>query len=226
MKNIILSSIASVTLLTAIAPTSIVALANEEGSERITSSESNKFILNEELKNKADPYIQIVNNEFVLVDKGRDILSDNEIDIVEHFLFEHNQMVSEAMIHNEAPLVQQGNEFIQTAEDTSPSGMSTMNLSSGGVSLNYTWWGLQIQFSHNAVKELHSYLELGGLIGGAAGGTIKSFLAKKGLTIAAKWLGPVSLAGGVILWGMNKIDNGNGVNLNCILYVPATITAR
>lgn len=37
MKNIILSSIASVTLLTAIAPTSIVALANEEGSERITS---------------------------------------------------------------------------------------------------------------------------------------------------------------------------------------------
>lgn len=88
--------------------------------------------------------------------------------------------------------------------------------SKGGITLDYTWWGLQIQFSNNAVKELSSYLELSGAIGGASL-KLSSFLAKKGLVVASKWLGPVAIAGNVILWGMKKINKGRGVNLNCVL---------
>lgn len=228
MKKIVIGSLVATTLLGTIAPTTAV-LANERLDSVEKSTEVyTDFHLDEDLKNKVDPYISIENNKFVLEEEGISFLTPDEIEVVEHYLFKNNQMLVEIVNSNTQPLVQEGNEFIQTSNSpVNNSGIALMSVSSGGVSLKYTWWGLQIQFSHNAVKELDSYvLGLGGITGALAKDTIASFLAKKGLTVASKWLGPIGLAGGVVVWGMSKIDKGNGVNLNCILYVPATLTAR
>jgi hypothetical protein len=93
------------------------------------------------------------------------------------------------------------------------------------VNITYTCWGCQIYFSHQAVSGFNDYITLYGVGSGLAGKYIGDFLVEHGIQIASEWLGPISAAGSEILWAMSKVDNGNGVYLNCILYVPCTITA-
>ena len=192
MKKVILSSLIATTLFTTIAPTTVALASENDSSGSVTLAEEQVTILNEELKNKVNPYIHIENDKFILSEDGAALLSSDEIEIINNYLLESNQMVAEA-ITSDNELIQQGNQFTQTA-DTQSSGSEIMLMSStskGGITLKYTWWGLQIQFSHKAVTELSSYLELSGAVGGASN-TIKKFLAKKGLTVAAKWLGRAS----------------------------------
>lgn len=227
MKKLLISSLVATTLLSTLVPTATVFASENEENGSTTLVEEQQSYLTDELKNKAEAYISIENDKFVLSEDGLAALTTDEANIVNDYLLQSNQMVAEAMATNDIELVQQGNEFVQSSNDQGGEFQVMKAASKGGVTLNYTSWGLQIQFSHKAVKELDSYgLGLGGLGGSAAKTRMQSFLAKKGLSVAAKWLGPVGLASGAVIWGMSKIDKGRGVNLNCILYVPATITAR
>jgi hypothetical protein len=227
MKKLIISSLVATTLIATIVPTTAV-FAKESNDDRSTILvEKQQSYLTNELKNKADAYISIENGIFILSEDGLAALTNDEVAIVNNYLLQSNQMVAEAIATNDNELVQQGNEFVQYSNEQGKNFQLMRASSKGGVTLNYTAWGLQIQFSHNAVKELDSYvLGLGGITGALAKNKMQAFLAKKGLSVASKWLGPVGLASAAVVWGMSKIDKGRGVNLNCILYVPATITAR
>lgn len=95
--------------------------------------------------------------------------------------------------------------------------MSVASVSSSSyMSVRYTWWGAQIYFSHRAINDFKDYMYLGGTVGG--------FLAKAGKSVASGYLSSIALVGGTLVWSMTKVDEGRGVYLNCVLYVPATFT--
>lgn len=86
--------------------------------------------------------------------------------------------------------------------------------------VKYTWWGAQVYFSHQAVIDVNDYL-----VGGGTAAGIGTIIGNAGIKLASGYLGAIALAGTPLFWAMSKMDKGNGMYLNCVLYVPATMTA-
>jgi hypothetical protein len=219
LKNLVIPAIALALVVSPFtSPVSTFAAEKSVSPESTDISQVKQQGINDELKAKVDPYVSIKNGKFVIDKTVFNVLTNEEKIEVENLVAESNQLVS-----TEKGISQIGNHFVQTASQ-STQGKFFARSSSFYINANYTWWGLQYQFSHKAVKDLSSFAGLAGNL--SAGKTLQEFLIKHGLTVAGKWMGPISLYGTVIFWAMGQVDKGNGVNLNCVLYVPATITAR
>ncbi|MFB1083080.1 cell surface protein [Jeotgalibacillus sp. JSM ZJ347] len=176
--------------------------------------------------NLADKYITVTNNKFVITDSEelKNEIGEKEFNIVENLVKENNELLKENWNPN---IVKQGNKFTESVQNEA-SGQFTVQAvnASQYIDVDYTWWGMQVYFSSSAITDLNDFLAINGIVGGlGAADGIKSFLAKNGYKVTSKALGPVALFSGGVSWAMSKVDKGNGVNLNCVLYVPATITA-
>ncbi|MCO7125816.1 cell surface protein [Sporolactobacillus shoreicorticis] len=178
--------------------------------------------ISSELIQKANPFITIVDGKFNLNKNASSVLTQNEISEVTKLISENNKLIPTKNT------IQKENTFIQTVSESTSNSQGKFTAlakkSSFYINIVYTWWGAQLQFSHKAVNDLYDFSSISGTVG--VGTTLKKFLKKKGLTLASKWLGPISLYGTLVFWAMHRVDKGKGVNLNCVLYVPATITAR
>lgn len=204
----------------------IDAKANSNTSTQDISIETNNP-LSSTLIEKANNYIKIENNEFVLDEKALNVLTEKEHYQVKKSIEENNEIIKTLLSEKNEEninLTQNGNQFKQTVYENRNTVMRAINKKSY-VDIDYTWWGAKIYFSHRAINDLNDYLAVSGFVGslGASKG-IGKFLAKNGIKVSAKFLGPISLFGGAISWSMSKVDKGKGVYLNCVLYVPATIT--
>lgn len=169
-----------------------------------------------------DPYVSLEDNEFVLSSEGEELLTGEEKAAVEKLIQENNYLLED--IDTDVSTYIDGNTLVQETYEPASDGIM-LKASKKYISIKYTWWGAQIYFSSRAVTDLNDYFWLSGTVGGlGASKKFGQFLAKKGLGLAGRFLGPISLYGAGIAWGMSKQDKGKGVNLNCVLYVPATIT--
>ena len=227
-KNIIMS-----TLITSLVTTSLFSapvFAAESNSTTSTSkkvetsslSKSNK--ISQALINKATPYITVKDNKYSLSKEGYSTLNSNEIKIVLDCINNNNATLKD--VSKTTTLNKRGNTFVQSihkkANSSSTMFDTSLAASSEYIHITYTWWGAQIYFSHQSIADLNDFFTIEG-IGEAAG--LSKFLASNGLKLASKYLGPVSLYGTGVAWCMSKVDKGDGVYLNCVLYVPCTITA-
>lgn len=224
---LISSSLIAALSMSSLTP-AIDAKANSNSSTQENIDIETNTTLSSTLIEKANSYIKIENNKFVLDEKALNVLTEKEHYQVKKSIEENNEIIKSLFIENNEEninLIQNGNQFKQTVYENRNTVMRAINKKSY-VDIDYTWWGAKIYFSHKAVNDLNDYLAVGGFVGslGASKG-IGKFLSKNGIKVSAKFLGPISLFGGAVAWSMSKVDKGKGVYLNCVLYVPATITA-
>ncbi|SDB84142.1 hypothetical protein SAMN05421734_101390 [Pelagirhabdus alkalitolerans] len=195
-------------------------------SAEINESNPTESELSQETISLADNYITVTNNQFVIDngDKLENEIGEKEFNIVKNLVKENNQLLKENWSNN---IEKKGDKFTESVQNKQSGQFTTQAVdTSKYIDIDYTWWGMQIYFSSSAVTHLNDYLAIQGFVGGlGAANGIQSFLARNGLRVTSKALGPVALYSGAISWAMGKVDNGNGVKLNCVLYVPATITA-
>lgn len=234
LKKILLSTISTITIMQAIAP-GITASANELNQNQPVISDNTQELhetinLDEKIIEKADPYITVENGKFVLNQEANEILTETEIDIVENSISENNKSVFELKSDPKLTVSTKGNKFEASPKNIQePGTIGTMAVQyqAGGITFVATWWGMQIQFTHNAVEDFTKYFGLGSIGYGASETALKNWFIKKGFSTAiTKWMGPLALFGDALAWSMGVKDKGNGVNVNCILYVPATVTTR
>ncbi|AGR12620.1 GW domain-containing glycosaminoglycan-binding protein [Listeria monocytogenes] len=179
-------------------------------------------IIPEELIDKVNDYVTIENNEFVLSNKAEDVLTSEEFVEVEGQIDQTNAEIEADETLSETHI--EGNIIVQEIYEDEPNQLLKAS-KKAYIKAKYTWWGMQIQFSHKAVVDFNDFYWGAGTIGGlGANKRMGKFLAKKGIKIASRYAVCLSLFGGGLAWGMGKKDKGKGVNLNCVLYVPATIT--
>ncbi|KPZ31081.1 cell surface protein [Listeria monocytogenes] len=179
-------------------------------------------IIPEELIDKVNDYVTIENNEFVLSNKAEDVLTSEEFVEVEGQIDQTNAEIEADETLSETHI--EGNIIVQEIYEDEPNQLLKAS-KKAYIKAKYTWWGMQIQFSHKAVVDFNDFYWGAGTIGGlGANKRMGKFLAKKGIKIASRYAVCLSLFGGGLAWGSGKKDKGKGVNLNCVLYVPATIT--
>lgn len=217
-------------------PTLTANASNIQPSNQETVQASNqKNKIDQELIKKASPYIKLNDYKFSLSSEGKEKLSKVEKEIVLDQLNIMNselKKVKQAKNTNQDPnlFTLQKTDSVkvsvyenQNTENTH--GFLMLYSTSSYIDVDYKWWGAQVYFSSRAINDLNDYFSVAGIASGfGAGEALGKFLAKKGVGLAAKFLGPISLFGGAVGWAMSKVDKGNGVCLNCVLYVPATIT--
>lgn len=179
--------------------------------QTVTNETKQNSSLSQELIDKATPLVKTTENEFYLSDEGYSVLDSKEIEIVLNCIKNANETLNKNFETDD--LAQKESSFV-------PLRATMMRAASGYMNIEYTWWGAQIYFSHKAVTDVNDLLVIGGTVGG-----ITAFIEKAGIKLAGGYLSAIALAGTPLFWAMSKIDKGNGVYLNCILYVPATITA-
>lgn len=185
-----------------------------------TISTTSVTTIDQSLINKATPFIETTDNGFCLSQKGYSNLTSDEVNIVLNYINNSNAALKEAA--KTGKLTKDGDKFIQSIDKSSTSSKAmkststVKSTSSRYVDLTYTWWGLQIYFSSSAISDLKDWVFIGGSVSG--------FLVKVGKTVASGYLSSITLVGGTLAFAMAKVDRGNGVYLNCILYVPATLS--
>lgn len=214
IKNIALA----MTLATAasVSAPSLVSAKSVDNPNKVNveTKDAKNSQLSQELIEKASPFVKTTETGFYISEEGYSYLNSDEIKVVSSYIDTTNKNLDE--ISKSMELFRKEDSFVHQrrfARDTS-----------GYVNVQYMWWGAQIYFSHQAVTDLNDYFTLSGLAAGAAGESVGKFLTKHGLNVSTKFLGPISLYGTGVAWAMGKLDEGNGVYLNCILYVPCTIT--
>ena len=172
--------------------------------------------ISQELINKATPFIKTTQNEFYLSKEGYSSLNSNEIKIVSSYIINANAALKD--VAKSGKLIQKDNAFVQSTS-TSNSFLSNRTMSARAsaqyLDITYTWWGCRIYFSSSAISDLKDFLYLGG--------TVSAFLLKAGKTVSSGYLASISLFVGPLDWAMAKLDKGNGVYLNCVMYVPCTL---
>lgn len=165
--------------------------------------------ISQDLINKATPFVKTTQNGFYLSKEGYSSLNSSEIKIVLNYINASNINLKNAFKENN--LTKRENSFVS---------LKSMAASSRGyIGLQHMWWGDQIYLSHQAVTDLNDFL-----MGAGTASGIAAFLAKNGIKLAAGYVSSIALFATPVAWAMSKVDNGNGVYLNCILYVPCTIT--
>lgn len=216
--------ILSTTPLTSVSAETSMDQGNESQEQ---NAETDQEGISSELQDKVDPYISLEDEQFEISDEGLEKLSESEKETVLSSIHEMNEVIKEN--DETGTVTQKGNTLEQEVSggEAKSQSKAQTQAASGAVSVSYKWWGTQIHFSHAAVNALSDYFAISGIAGGlGAQEAVKDFLAKRGLSLTSKALGPIALYGSGISWAMGKVDKGNGVNLNLVLEVPATITAR
>ncbi|WML36639.1 hypothetical protein [Clostridium sp. OS1-26] len=194
----------------------------------IKNNQSLDSKISQDLINKATPFIKTTQSQFYLSEEGYSYLNLTERKIVLDYINNSNMALKDAS--KTGNLNKKGNTFEQSINEPNSSSntraIAVRSMSAQYANVTYTWWGAQIYFSHQAVSDLNDFFTISGITTGAAAASgIGEFLAKQGIKISGKFLGPISLYGTGVAWAMSKVDNGNGVYLDCILYVPCKITA-
>lgn len=219
-KKVIFNGIATALILGFVTP-----VINANAQETPTSQEQQikSPELSQKLIKKVDPMIKLTNGKFNISNKDLKKLNKEEQNKVKNALNIVNENINSSK-NTQTKVDPQNKTISQTVYEKNTSGLRAAPKEY--VYAKYTWWGVAIYFSHKAITNLNDFLYASGTIGSlGANEAVRSFLAKNGLQVASKFLGPVALYGTGIGWGMSKVDKGNGVWLNCVLYVPATITA-
>ncbi|MDQ0149656.1 hypothetical protein ACFO6R_15905 [Eubacterium multiforme] len=187
--------------------------------------------LSQDTISKANPYVKLKNNQFYLSNEAKLNLTENEYNTVKQYINNTNNELKNInkIKNNPNILVYNSKNSIKVSVyeniNKNPNNKFMMLISTSKyIDIEYTWWGAKVFFSHKAVGDLNDAFTIGGLTAGTAGKSIGKFLAKHGVSLSTKFLGPISLYGTAIFWAMSKVDKGRGVFLNCVLYIPATIT--
>ncbi|SDX45666.1 hypothetical protein SAMN05444487_11842 [Marininema mesophilum] len=185
----------------------------------ITASSSENLIKN------ATPYVKLdTKSKKFSVDenKAKKYFSKSDIVKIKKIIEENNKVVSEQK-NNLVPVKDSLELQSKKHDEISMSKKKKKTY----IKISYKWWGMQVYFSHKAVNDLNDYFAIEGFTAGlGAQEGVRKFLLKKGFHVTSKALGPVALFGSGLTWAMGKVDKGKGVYLNCVLYVPATLTAK
>ncbi|WP_163654653.1 cell surface protein [Listeria sp. PSOL-1] len=213
-------------IFTPVAPAvSVLANSNNKVETSNVTEKGEENNLSQKLIDKVDSLIVIKDQLFYISEENLAKLTLKEQKQIRQSIQEVNASIIESL-QSSYITVNSSQKTITTSVSGNPTSLFQTK-KSPYVAVYYKWWGAQIQFSHKAVNDLNDYLAIGGIVGGlGAAKGISKFLAKNGLKLAAKFLGPISLFGSGVAWAMSKVDRGRGVSLNCVMYVPATITAR
>lgn len=196
----------------------------EENETELTpfNSETSDQQLTPSLLENATPYITIENEEFILSEEASSTLTEEEIQLITSVITDTNATLEENDV------VQNGeNSFEMISNQNTPVNgeISIMNVP-GGVNVDFTWWGAQVQFSSQAVRDLGSFAGAANTGAGITADELSQFLTLNGYPIPSVYLTSITALASLTTTGMQSVDQGNGVNLNMILYVPATFTAR
>ena len=225
-KRFLCTLVVAGTLSTILTP-SIYAESQQADMNMHIGEKENK-VKNNELSqafiDKVDPMIEISGDQFTISEQNLKTLSTEEQICVKNTLKEVNSGINSSKNREVQTNVNLRDKVVsQTVYQNDNSGFRSAP--NKYVDINYTWWGASIYFSSKAITNLNDVFSFQSVAAGlGAGVAMEKFLAQNGLKVASKFLGPVALYGAGIGWGMSKVDQGNGVWLNCVLYVPATIT--
>jgi hypothetical protein len=217
MKNIKkISYVLIVALISTMLPANVVQANATENKIQSKIVDTQLPKLTQPLIDKATPFIKTKakQNIFYLTKQGYDSLASAEIEIVLDYIEYTNIAIKNDF---KTDMSNKTNKAKTLNTENTISRTIVASASTSYITSTYTWWGVQIFFSSQAITDL------GYWVGG--GSFVEGFLLRAGITLSSAYLGTIILFGGPLTMMMSYLDKGNGVNLNCVLYIPCTITA-
>jgi len=169
----------------------------------------------EELVSKANQFVYLdhTSEKFKVMKEAASVLTKEELKEVEAIIKDTNKEVSKYR----SDLVIEGNKFgAKITETSSGEFQATSDINrSNNFDWDFTWWGLQVYWSHKFVEKLKSNILLLGAGTAAMNATIAYYLTPPGWVTSF-----VTAVVGIGVWSFISRDKGCGVLLDCYVYVP------
>lgn len=205
MKNKISKNLMILAMLCAMIFSSIT--TNFASAESISQEEQYN-----ELITKATPYVYLdkKTESFKIQKDGKIHLTKEELAEVENIINSSNEQVK--LYRSDLEI--SGNKFIPKTEDNGD--IQTLSINKkNDFDWDFTWWGLQVYWSHAFVETLKKNIVLYGAGTAALNATIAYYISPPGWVTSL-----VAAVAGVGVWAFIQQDKGCGVYLDCYLYVP------
>jgi len=178
----------------------IASFASETSKESLISKAS-EFV-----------YLDAESEKFKVKKEAKDVLTKDELKDVKDIIKNTNSEVTTYR----SDLEISGDKFIAKSDSTNSEDiqMSLINKKKN-FDYDFTWWGLQVYWSHKFVEKLKDNIVLYGSAVAGLNATIAYYASPPGWVTSF-----VTAAAGVGVWAFMKQDKGCGVYLDCYLYVP------
>ncbi|AXI08272.1 hypothetical protein CUC15_04680 [Oceanobacillus zhaokaii] len=202
------SSVKKKTILLAMVFSMLVSLFLPSLSSASTSlTEESK----QALIKKATPYVYLdaETEKFTVKKEAADALTEKELKEVKEIVKLNNAEVQK----HRSDLQIEGDKFVPKAESGVIEGSAIDKKKN--FDWDFTWWGLQVYWSHKFVEKLKDNLALYGGGVAALNATIAYFASPPGWVTSF-----VAAVAGIGVWAFIQQDKGCGVYLDCYLYVP------
>ncbi|TPG70371.1 hypothetical protein EEL31_18980 [Brevibacillus laterosporus] len=205
----------SLAMLSSVTPA--FAYNSSHSSSNVQSQElSEKQTITKEFINEVSPYVNLdeKTKQFSLSEKAKKDLDKDTYNKALEIINKSNAQISdikeELVVSSKGTLIDKENESKMSAIDHDEY-----------WDYDFTWWGLQIYWSHDFVEDLKDKIGLKTSVTvGTFIGTVQYLMEKHGKRPPSWFSAFTTAAAALTLWSFLEQDDGCGIYLDCYLYVP------